>query len=220
MPNLLHICIAILCTTGLSALAGQTPTILALGDSITGGGRNVVCYRQVLIPELRKKNVAFQFIGPLQDAASAHAGYGGKNTKYLRGISKELYSKYPADIVLLHSGHNSFSSDKPVGGIVRDTKGIIEDIRKINPKVTILLAQVITAGKLPKYSYIPELNQELAKLSQQLNSDDSKVILVEQAIGFDWTKDTVADKVHPNAAGAKKMSAKWMDALLPLLESK
>ncbi len=123
MSKRLYICIAILFTTGLSAFADQTPTILALGDSITGGGRQFVCYRQVLIPELRKKNVAFRFVGPLQDAASAHAGYGGKNTKHLRGISKELYSKYPADIVLLHSGHNSFSSDKPVGGIVRDTRG-------------------------------------------------------------------------------------------------
>ena len=192
-------------------------TILAIGDSITQGGKSFSCYRQVLIPALIKQGLAFEFIGPTKDATSPHAGYGGRNTKYLLSISKDVYIKYPADIVLIHSGHNSFSKDKPVQGIIRDTRAMIETISALNPKVTILLAQVIPAGKLPKYSYIPELNQELKVLSQRLISKNFKVILVNQADGFDWKTDTISDKVHPNASGAKKMAVKWMDALLPLL---
>ncbi len=220
MIKLLHIYITILCMTGIIALEGETPTILALGDSITleGGGNGFVGYRKVLIPELRKKGLAFEFIGPNKDSTSAHAGYGGGNTKYLRSISKDIYSQYPADIVLLHSGHNSFSEDKPVQGIICDTEAIIENIRKINPEVTILLAQVIPAGKLPKYSYIPELNKELALLSERLISKGYSVLLVNHADGFDWKTDTITDKVHPNADGAKKMALKWMDVLIPLLE--
>jgi len=225
MIKLLHVFMVILCMTGYFALEGEAPTILVLGDSIsktgkdfTTTGKDFVGYRQVLIPELRKKGLAFEFIGPNKDATSAHAAYGGRNTNYLLSISKDIYSRYPADIVMIHSGHNSFSKDKPVQGIVCDTEAIIENIREINPGVTILLAQVIPAGKLPKYSYIPDLNKELASLSERLLSRGYSIILVNQAEGFDWKTDTVADKVHPNAYGAKKMAQKWMDALIPLLE--
>ena len=174
----------------------------------------------MLIPELRKRNVGFTFIGPNQDAVSAHAGYGGKNTRYLLSISKEVYSRYPADIVMIHSGHNSFSKDRPVLGIIRDTEAMIDNIREINPDVIVLLAQVIPSGKLPKYSYIPELNKELSFLFGRLNKQWQSIILVNQAEAFHWRTDTVNDKVHPNASGAKKMAQKWIDALLPLLEKK
>lgn len=203
--------------TSLSVLAGETPTILALGDSITEGAKKFVCYREVLVPELRRKNIAFKFIGPKTDAVSAHAGYGGKNTGDLLSISKKTYSGYPADIVMIHSGHNSFSKDKPVPGIIRDTEAIIDNIRRINPKVQILLAQVIPAGKLPKYSYIPELNKELEFLVARLLRKRVRITLVNQADGFDWKTDTVSDKVHPNASGARKMSNKWLASLLPAL---
>lgn len=210
----------ILCVSGLSAHSKDTPTILAIGDSITQGGKTFICYRQVLIPELRKRNIGFTFIGPNQDAVSAHAGYGGKNTRYLLSITKDVYSRYPADIVMIHSGHNSFSKDKPVPGIIHDTEAMIDNIREINPDVIVLLAQVIPSGKLPKYSYIPELNQELSSLFGRLNKQWQSIILVNQAEGFHWKTDTVNDKVHPNASGAKKMAEKWIDALLPLLEKK
>jgi lysophospholipase L1-like esterase len=201
------------------AAAAKVPTILAVGDSITQGGKQFTCYRQVLIPELRKKGMEFEFVGPNTDATSAHAGYGGKNTAYLRSIMKNTYSRYPADIVMIHSGHNSFSKDKPVPAIIRDTEGMIETIRTMNAAATIILGQVIPAGKLPKYSYIPELNKELEALAARLTKGGCNVVLVNHAQGFDWKTDTVSDKVHPNAAGAKKMADKWMEALLPLLDS-
>ena len=192
-------------------------TILPLGDSITQGGGSFTCYRQILVPELEKRQANVRFVGPNQDKTSAHAGYGGKNAKYLRSIVRDVYTQFPADVVLLHAGHNCFSEDKPVAGLVEDTEAIIATIRSLNPQVTILLAQVIPAGKLPKYDYLPELNQQLAVLAKRLASETSPLILVNQAEGFDWKTDTVADHVHPNAAGAQKMADKWLAALLPLL---
>ena len=201
---------------GSSSLAAEVTTILTLGDSITEGGKSFVCYREVLVPELKKRGTEFEFVGPKKDKASSHAGYGGKNTHYLLSISKDLFSAHPADIVMIHSGHNSFSKVKPVPGIIRDTEAIIVNARAANPEVTILLAQVIPAGKLPKYSYIPELNRELASLTGRLSKRGYDIVVVDQADGFDWKTDTVSDMVHPNAAGAKKMADKWMEALLAL----
>ncbi len=40
-----------------------------------------------------------------------------------------------------------------------------------------LLAQVIPAGKLPKYSYIPDFNLELAALAKRLDQPTARIIL-------------------------------------------
>lgn len=216
MRKMLQIAAIGILTSSSSVYGAEKKTILAIGDSLTGRPDS---YRSVLVPALKAKGVAFEFIGPEKDEVSRHAGYGGKNTAYLGKIAKEVYEKYPADIVMFHSGHNSFSEDKPVPGIISDTEAIINNIARINPKVTILLAQVVPAGKLPKYSYIPELNHEIGKLAERLKKTGINIVLVNQAEGFDWKKDTIADKVHVNASGAKKMSDKWMAALLPLLDN-
>jgi lysophospholipase L1-like esterase len=214
------ICLTVicLCTIGFSAHAEDPKTILMLGNSITQGGQSYMSYRQVLVPDLQKKGYAVQFIGPQTDATSAHAGYRGRNTANLLSISKKIYSQYPADIVFIHSGHNRFSKDKPVPGIIRDTEAIIGNLQSINPQVTILLAQVIPSGEMPRYAYIPDLNKALSSLAGRMVLRGYNVILVNHADGFDWKTDTIRDKVHPNASGAKKMADKWMAALLPLLD--
>ena len=199
--------------------AASKPTLLCIGDSITQGGPTFVGYRQVLIPELRKRGIPFECIGPQRDETSAHAGYGGKNTAYLKSISQEIYQKFPADIVLIHSGHNSFSKDKPVPGILADTEAIIRNIHAINPKAKVLLAQVIPSGKLPKYDYIPDLNKQLPELAKRLNQEGMSVTIVNVGEGFDWHNDTVEDQVHPSASGARKMADQWLKALLPLLQA-
>jgi lysophospholipase L1-like esterase len=200
-----------------SLRADEDVTVMAVGDSITQGGKSFHCYREFLIPMLSENQTKIRFVGPNQDQLSAHCGYGGKNTSYLNGIISEVYSKYPADIVLLHSGHNSFSKDKPVSKIVEATEEMIETVHSLNLDVTILLAQVIPSGKLPKYSYIPALNSELRKSANRMKSKGIHVIPVNQAEGFDWRSDTIEDKVHPNESGAQKMAERWMVALKPIL---
>ena len=214
MLKLLKVCLLIQSAAALPGLCAAKTTLLAFGDSIT---ERTDSYRSVLVPALIDKGLDIEFIGPKRDELSSHAGYSGRNTNYLRSLSKQIYSEYPADIVLIHTGHNSFSKDAPVAGIIRDTAAIIENIRGINPEVQILLAQVIPSAKLPKYAYIPELNEALASLAQRLQAGGARIRLVNQADGFDCRADTHADRVHPNASGAKKIAEKWMAALLPAL---
>ncbi|WPJ95126.1 GDSL-type esterase/lipase family protein [Coraliomargarita algicola] len=207
----IFICLMSMCGS-LHASPPVEITVLALGDSITEGGEHFVCYRKFLSKMLKAQRMPYTFIGPKKDSDSAHAGYSGKNTAYLASIIEDVYRQYPADVVLLHSGHNSFSKDKPVPGILRDTDSIVRTIIQINPRATILIAQVITAGKLPKYDYIPELNKKLADYVKYSEFADN-MVLVDQDNGFDWTTDTVGDKVHPNVNGAKKMAAHWLEGI-------
>ncbi|HVU32595.1 MAG TPA: SGNH/GDSL hydrolase family protein [Opitutaceae bacterium] len=200
--------------------------LMAVGDSITEGGAFFSCYRFPLWKKLRAAGYAVEFVGTRTatgDAAAplfpplAHEGYGGKTTEYLASVVPGHFRAHPADIVLLHSGHNHSVEEHPVPGILAATEKLIAGVRAANPHVTVLLAQVIPAGKLPKYAYLPELNSALARLAARLDTPGQRVILVDQAAGFDWHTDTVADHVHPNAAGAEKMAAVWFAALRKIL---
>lgn len=191
--------------------------IMAVGDSITEGGASFSCYRPVLAEHLRAAGVPFVFVGSRGTDPFRHEGYGGKNVEFLAAQVPARFAEHPADIVLLHAGHNHFAEEKPVPGMVASTESLIRSLRAANPRVVVLLAQVIPAGKLPKYSYLPELNRELARLAARLNSTRQPVHLVDQATGFDWRTDTVSDHVHPNTAGAAKMAARWLEALSPVV---
>ncbi len=199
---------------------GKRYTIMGLGDSITEGGESFQCYLFPLWEKLFSGGYLFDFVGPRLSKCRIgdlnHAGFSGMHAEYIDKVIDTLYRNNPADIVLLHTGHNHFDTEKPVAGIVAAQQSIIRKIKNINPEVTILVAQVITSGKLPKYSYIPELNRAIAVMVSQLN--DPQVILVDQATGFDWQKHTIHDMVHPNAAGAEHMAGAWYTALQKILQ--
>ena len=206
-----------------SVKADENPvrtTILALGDSITQGSNGRFdSYTAPLWQLLYGEGYAFDFIGPnsytSRTGAIKNCGFSGRNVEFLDSKIDSLYRLYPADVVLIHAGHNHFIEEKPVDGMIEAHLSIISKIQAINPKVKILVAQVITAGKLPKYSYIPELNGCLAKMVEQLDSDN--VTLVPVTEGFDWQRHTIEDKVHPNREGAEHIARQFMAALRKVL---
>lgn len=214
-------CLLLLLLPAWLAVASAEPLrILPIGDSITEGS-NGISYRPALAKRLKDAGRDAVFVGPKEAPAGLrHGGYGGKNAEQIAELYAGFHADTPADIVLIHAGHNHFAEEKPVPGILRATGEMIATARKANPKVTVLLAQVINSGKLPKYSYLPELNRELAKLAARLDRPEQRVILVDQASGFDWKTDAVADRVHPNAQGAEKMAERWFQALEPLFPKK
>lgn len=194
----------------------QSVTIMPLGDSITQGGRTFGCYRHPLRERLAAGGYHVRFVGSQAEPAPLgmrHEGHGGKTAEYLAANIERLYRANPADIVLLHAGHNHFVEEKPVEGIVAAHEKIIQTIGSIRPDATIFMAQVIPSGKLPKYAYIEELNEKLARLAKRMEGGRPKVILVNHAEGFDWRTDTIDDKVHPNARGAAKMAGTWYEAM-------
>lgn len=202
--------------TALACLVSQAfaqPRILCLGDSITEGGSTFSVYRHSLATKLKEAQIPVTFVGPKKDKAGlAHGAYGGKSIEQVAEEYRKWHEQHPADVVIIHSGHNHFIEEKPIPGIIRTAEEMIALARKDNPEVIVLLAKVIPSGKLPKYSYIPELNDEIGKLGDKLN-----ITVVDQETGFDWKEDTIQDMVHPNESGASKMAEKFFVALKPLL---
>ncbi len=215
----------VICLFQLSAVKGETDTvqprytILGLGDSITEGGNDFSSYIYPLWEKLFAGGYMVDFIGPktlhCRIGELPHAGYSGRTIEYLDAQMDSIYQAHPADIVLIHAGHNHFVEENPIKGMIASYESVIRKIKVINPDAIILMAQVIESGKLPKYSYIPSLNEEIARMVKKMN--DPKVILVNQAAGFDWHEHTIADKVHPNAQGAAQMASTWYNALVQVL---
>jgi lysophospholipase L1-like esterase len=210
--------------------------ILCLGDSITEGNSTMVVYKGPLYDKLTAAGYRFEYVGSKSSAYTSptygaltlkHEGYSGKNCTEIAGFFATNSPLYPADIVIIHAAHNLNIAEAVltptqeaaiVTTVENATRAMIQTARDTHPAVKILLAKVITSGKLPKYSYIPAVNVRLGEIAAELNTPAQPVISVDQAAGFDWTTDTVTDKVHPNAAGGEKMARKFFDALVPLLE--
>ena len=211
LSSLLYLSSFIFCSSA------EPVRILAVGDSITQGGKTFVTYRLPLDHKLRAAGLNYVFVGsqPSEGLSGPlwHEGYGGKNAEFLAGIMPQKLKQAKPDIILLHCGHNHSAEEKPVLGIIAAQRAIIEAARKQNPKVVVLLALVIPSGKLPKYGYIPELNRAEVLLAHEMHRSEAPVMIVDQFTGFDPQKDTILDKVHPNAQGAEKMATKWFTAL-------
>lgn len=222
----MHVALILLVAAGWAALepfaaigadATRPVRIMPVGDSITEGSARFASYRQPLANRLGEAEIAFEYVGRRGAGdGGAHEGYSGKNAAFIADAVEASFLSLRPDILLVHAGHNCEASEQPIPGIVAANERLIQAFRRANPRGTVLLAQVIPSGKLPKYAYIPELNRALAALAHRLDAPDQRVVLVDQATGFDPTTDTVSDLVHPNPAGAEKMAERWFEALRPL----
>ncbi len=194
-------------------------TIMGLGDSITEGSDYFHSYLYELWKRLYAAGYQFEFIGPRAQknciGVIKHCGFSGKSAEFLDSKIDSIYRQYPADVVLLHSGHNHFAKEQPINGIINAQKSIIHKIHAINPEAKIIVAQVIQSGKLPKYSYIPELNKQIKLMVKQIHNPN--VVLVDQSKHFDWKKHSIKDKVHPNYEGAEQMAKVWYKKLIKIL---
>ena len=208
----------------LSGVRAESVRIMPLGDSITQSDHRHESYRRPLWHKLKKAGYDVDFVGSTQ---RHHKGDGPKNDFDMdheghwgwRG--DEIYEKIEGwaaaakpDIVLCHLGTNDVFQKQSARNAVMDIDAIIDVLRKQNPKVTILLAQVIPTTRLDKP--IVELNTTLAAYAKKKHTETSNVILVDQYTGFDAKKDTF-DGVHPDGSGEEKMASKWFAALEGIL---
>lgn len=190
-------------------------SVMGMGDSITEGGDEFNSYLYPLWQLFQRKGYEVDFIGPRERKTPAgvlrHCGFSGKPVEFIEARVDSIYRLYPADIVLLHAGHNHFADQQPVDGMIKAYQHIISTIHTINPEALVFIAQVTPSGKLPKYSYIPELNRRIAEMVT--GGADHHLFLVDMATGHDWRTMTIHDRVHPNQKGAKRMAKRWFKAI-------
>ena len=199
-------------------------SICAVGDSITQGASHFTAHRIALEAKFAELGWIVEWKGTKSDASWGSAnpceGYSGNNAVQIATEYKKNAAKVAADVLLLHAGHNYDATNTTPEDIVNTVTNahanIIAAARNCNPNVIILYAQVITSSKLPKYSYIPALNDAIGVLGEELSTDESPVVVVDMADGWNPSNDCVNDGVHPTVTGAMKMAKKWIAAIKTL----
>ena len=102
---------------------------MPLGDSITAGGELFHSYRGPLARMLERSGFPCAGSAPNLRRRTSHnftmKVIQGNRSNILPSNMRRIYSANPADIILLHAGHNHTVEEHPVRGIVKSTEQII-----------------------------------------------------------------------------------------------
>jgi acyl-CoA thioesterase I len=211
----------------------QTPSgdirIMPLGDSITQGNATHISYRRGLWLRLRQAGYAVDFVGSTQEQFGGtilpgdfdrdHEGHWGWRTDEVLPQIEAWSRKAQPDIVLVHLGTNDLAKYPSVNSIdstVAELRSLIQTLRRVNPRVKVLLAQIIPLwGSEEKFR---QFNRQVEQLAQQMSTPESRVMAVDQFTDFDpmTGKDTY-DGCHPSSSGEAKMVDRWFAALKQVL---
>jgi acyl-CoA thioesterase I len=227
-------------------LANPSPTraqtrILPLGDSITHGGQGYVSYRYDLWFALGAAGYSVEFVGQQSalfnnDAPIAafypnyfttfdrdHEGHWGWRTDMIAAIVDAVAADTTPDIALIHLGSNDVGQSGAAGVANADAylREIIGRLRLANPNIDIALAQIVPIGPGTSYfanaDHIPVLNAAIATIASDLDSANSRVLLVDQFSGFDLATMMQSDGLHPDREGELFMAGRWQAALAGVL---
>jgi len=213
--------------------------IMPLGDSITGGSHSSTSYRYYLSKALQQDGFnSVIFVGSLHgitDGSPApddnwemdHEGHPGWRADQIDsgtgaridwaagklGGEAGWARVYKPDIVLIDLGLNDLSQGRGPSQTVTSLGHTIDTLRRSNPGVAIILAQVTPEWPSePGYSRIGELNDRIRILAQEKNRLNSPVDTVDLNSCIDVDRDLV-DGVHPNDYGHKKLASCWLPAV-------
>jgi acyl-CoA thioesterase I len=225
-------------STALVLFLGCTPTsqidgtqsgirIMPLGDSITQGDRNHNSYRRSLWFKLREAGYDVNFVGstrsnylgnaPNPDFDQDHEGHWGWEADEVLAQIDGWTEQAKPEIVLIHLGTNDILRGQSFESTIAELRSLIQTMRKRNPNLKILLAQLIPSQG--SETLTQQFNQQIFVLARSLNSKDSPVILVDQFTGFNVSRDTY-DGLHPNESGEQKMANRWFQTLQTVLVKK
>ncbi len=224
-----------LCCAVLAVPAGAAMKIMPLGDSITRGGPGAdtafASYRYYLDASLRASGYGADFVGSLASDYTRfifdqqHEGHGGYTTGMMVGtpsfspLVSWLAASPTPEIVLLHVGTNDALNGVPVAARLANVKQIVTLLRQRNPKVRVMVAQIIPTANatLNLKSGLVEFNTALPSLVAGISTEASPVTVVDLYTGYDGVADNQPDGIHPRATGERKMAAAWQRALMPVL---
>jgi lysophospholipase L1-like esterase len=199
--------------------------VMPLGDSITQSTTGLASYRYYLWHLLLRNGYQVDFVGSEHGVGGGppahsdfdmdHEGHSGWRADQIATHVHAWAAAASPDVVLLHIGTNDLWQRQSVASTVTDIGDIIDTLRTVNPRIRILLAQLIAqTGD----SFISSLNAALPALAAGKNRPESPIILVDQFTGFDPSSMTY-DGTHPNDAGDSRMADRWYEKLAPALDA-
>jgi lysophospholipase L1-like esterase len=211
-----------------------TLKVMPLGDSITSGTDAWASYRCLLYRDLVARGYNIDFIGSIHGQMRNeqpppegcrdnfdwdHEGHSGYRIDDILPLLPDWLNANRPDIVLLHLGTVDFLSGETGDSTLSGISQVIDQLRAANPRVKILLAQIIPArwGGTAYDAVIAEYNARLPALAISKSQAYSPILVVDQFSDFNPASDT-HDGVHPNASGEQKIAARWAPAFEQIIK--
>ncbi|KAI8626456.1 carbohydrate esterase family 3 protein [Xylariaceae sp. FL1651] len=203
-----------------SSAAAQNVSLryMPLGDSIT----EATCWRALLWEMLQSTEFAsvdwvgsgtFDFIcGDMKYDRNneGHSGYLATGIANLNLLTGWLKSN-PADVITMHLGTNDIAYNRPTEEILAAFTTLVGVMRASNPRMKIIVAQIIPSTLPNLIPGIQSLNNAIPVWALGLTTLESPIWVVNQNKWF--TGSDLRDGVHPNLAGDAKMANIWFPAL-------
>ncbi|MDO6392240.1 GDSL-type esterase/lipase family protein [Pontibacter sp. BT731] len=175
---------------------------------------------------------------------TAHAGFGGARDEDIATLLKEgkfrfydtdIYpgpgggpylDQYAPDIILLHIGTNWIDASPEA---VRDVADILDQVdlyeQRAGKEVTVILAKIIlTDGGNPTLDAATRTyNAHVEAMVEERLASGDKLVLVDMqdGVGLVYRPESeggdMADQLHPNQQGYRKMAQVWFEALSPIV---
>jgi lysophospholipase L1-like esterase len=122
----------------------------------------------------------------------------------------------PPDIALIHLGTNDQNEPDLDRAVIQPLREIVAMLRRSNPRVAVLLGHLNFNGGAAL-----KLRPLVDALARDLDTPGSPVRTVAMYEGWiekpDEPGSDTFDWAHPNEQGQRKMAAKWLAAMKPLL---
>jgi lysophospholipase L1-like esterase len=148
-------------------------------------------------------------------AASSHDALWGWSYHQAKDHITQDVTAYHPTYLLIELGVNDVTYNSPAGALA-DAKTLIHNARAVDPKIRVLVANVVHRTPICGFSYlnpaISTYNRDLATAVRRWSTSRSPVRLVNISSGYNPSTDTY-DGLHPNGLGEFAIADAFSTAL-------
>ncbi|WP_189938055.1 FG-GAP-like repeat-containing protein [Streptomyces aurantiogriseus] len=189
--------------------------VMPLGDSITEGRGSSTgsSYRADLWAEFDAAGNRLDFVGTMtagQLPDRNHEGHSGWRIDQIAQVADCSVPMHRPNVILLHAGTNDMNQNYSVGSAPTRLGNLIDQVLVDAPEAVVVVATVVPSTKPAVQPRIVEYNRSIPGLVKSRQAAGKHVLLADMS---SVTTADLADQLHPNDEGYRKMSTVFRDSI-------